>query len=61
LKNLALFPNRRRAIQATVSEKFTRMERGRLTSECAKIDPTFEKSLAEEGLGQEIKRSMQER
>jgi hypothetical protein len=30
------------------------MERGRLALECAKLDPKFEKALAEEGLGQEL-------
>ncbi len=50
-----VFPNRSRAIQSAVSEKLTRMERGRLAAECAKLDPKFEQSLAEEGLGQELK------
>ncbi|MBL0142350.1 MAG: CopG family transcriptional regulator [Betaproteobacteria bacterium] len=49
-----LFPNRSRAIQAAVTEKLARMERSRLASECAKLDPNFEKALAEEGLGQEL-------
>ena len=49
-----VFPNRSRAIQSAVTEKLARMERGRLASECAKLDPRFEKALAEEGLGQEL-------
>ena len=49
-----VFPNRSRAIQSAVSEKLTRMERGRLAAECAKLDPKFEQSLAEDGLGQEL-------
>lgn len=49
-----LYPNRSRAIQSAVSEKLARMERGRLASECAKLDPAFEKALAEEGLGREL-------
>jgi len=49
-----IFPNRSRAIQTAVSEKLARMERGRLASECAKLDPKFEKALAEEGLGKEL-------
>ena len=49
-----VFPNRSRAIQSAVSEKLTRMERGRLAAECAKLYPKFEQSLAEEGLGQEL-------
>lgn len=49
-----LYPNRSRAIQSAVAEKLARMERGRLATECAKLDPKFEKALAEEGLGQEL-------
>jgi len=49
-----VFPNRSRAIQSAVAEKLARMDRGRLASECAKLDCKFEKALAEEGLGQEL-------
>ena len=49
-----VFPNRSRAIQAAVAEKLARMERSRLASECAKLDPKSEKALAEEGLGLEL-------
>ena len=42
-----IFPNRSRAIQEAVEEKLERMERGRLAIECAKLDPKFEKTLAE--------------
>ena len=49
-----VFPNRSRAIQEAVTEKLARMERSRLASECAKLDPKFEKALAEEGLGREL-------
>ena len=49
-----VFPNRSQAIQSAVAEKLARMDRGRLASECAKLDPKFEKALAEEGLGQEL-------
>ncbi len=48
-----VFPSRSRAIQTAVAEKLDRMERGRLAAECAKLDPAFEKSLAEEGMGME--------
>ena len=48
-----VFPNRSRAIQTAVAEKLERMERGRLATECAKLDPVFEKALAEEGLSLE--------
>ena len=50
----SVFPNRSRAIQLAVAEKLARMERGRLASECAKLDPNFEKALAEEGLGKDL-------
>lgn len=49
-----ILPNRSRAIQTAVAEKFGRLERNRLAVECAKLDPDFEKALAEEGLGQEL-------
>ena len=42
------FPNRSRAIQRAVEEKFGRLERGRLARECAKLDAAFEKAMAEE-------------
>jgi metal-responsive CopG/Arc/MetJ family transcriptional regulator len=54
LVSRSVFPNRSRAIQAAVAEKLARMEHSRLASECAKLDPKFEKALAEEGLGQEL-------
>lgn len=46
----AVFPNRSQAIQQAVAEKLVRLDRGRLARECAKLDPAFEKALAEEGL-----------
>ena len=49
-----VYPNRSRAIQSAVAEKLARIERSRLAIECAKLDPTFEKALAEEGLGMEL-------
>ena len=54
LVSRSVFPNRSRAIQTAVAEKLARMERSRLASECAKLDPKYEKALAEEGLGQEL-------
>jgi len=50
----ALFPNRSQAIQVAVEEKLERLERSRLARECAKLDPKFEKCLAEEGLTEEL-------
>jgi metal-responsive CopG/Arc/MetJ family transcriptional regulator len=49
-----VYPNRSRAMQSAVADKLARMERGRLASECAKLDSKFEKALAEEGLGQKL-------
>lgn len=54
LVSKSVFPNRSRAIQAAVAEKLARMERSRLASECAKLDPKYEQAFAEEGLGQEL-------
>jgi hypothetical protein len=48
------FPNRSKAIQAAVAEKLSRLERSRLAQECAKLDPDFEQSLAEEGFSAEM-------
>jgi len=50
----AVFPNRSQAIQAAVEEKLERLERSRLARECAKLDPAFEKALAEEGLSEDL-------
>jgi Arc/MetJ-type ribon-helix-helix transcriptional regulator len=48
------FPNRSRAIQEAVAEKLMRLEKSRLAQECAKLDPDFEQSLAEEGFSSEL-------
>ncbi len=49
-----VFPNRSRAIQAAVEEKLLRMDKGRLARECAKLNPTHERSIAEEGMAWEL-------
>ena len=49
-----VFANRSQAIEAVVEEKIERLEHGRLARECAKLDPAVEKTLAEEGLIQEL-------
>ena len=46
-----VFQNRSRAIQIALHEKIERVEGSRLAAECAKLDPKFEQSLADEGLG----------
>jgi metal-responsive CopG/Arc/MetJ family transcriptional regulator len=48
-----VFPNRSQAIEEAVAEKLARLEKSRLAQECAKLDPTFEKALAEEGLSED--------
>ncbi len=48
------YPNRSKAIQEAVEEKLERVERSRLAQECAKLDPDFEKAMAEEGMSEEL-------
>ena len=48
------FPNRSKAIQEAVVEKLERISHDRLARECGKLDPGFEKALAEEGLSGEL-------
>ena len=49
-----VFPNRSKALQEAVQEKLNRIDRRRLARECSKLDPDFEKRLAEEGLSEEL-------
>ncbi|MGR3317123.1 MAG: ribbon-helix-helix domain-containing protein [Candidatus Anammoxibacter sp.] len=49
-----VFPNRSQAIQEAVKEKLERIERNRLAKECSKLDPVFEKAMAEEGLSEDL-------
>lgn len=49
-----VFPNRSQAIQEAVEEKLARFDQSRLARECARLDPAFEKALAEEGLSEEL-------
>jgi len=49
-----LFPSRSRVIQQAVEEKIAKLESNRLARECAKLDPEFEKAMAEEGLSSEV-------
>lgn len=50
----AVFPSRSQAIQIAVEEKLERIERSRLSRECAKLDRGFEKALAEEGISEDL-------
>ena len=54
LVSAKVFPNRSKAIQEAIQEKLSRLNRSRLARECAKLDPKFEKALAEEGLSRDI-------
>jgi metal-responsive CopG/Arc/MetJ family transcriptional regulator len=45
-----VFPNRSRAIQASLRDTLSRLRQQRLATECAKLDPRFEQALAEEGI-----------
>jgi metal-responsive CopG/Arc/MetJ family transcriptional regulator len=49
-----IFPSRSRAIQEAVKEKLERLNHSRLAQECSKLDPDYEKALAEEGLGEDL-------
>lgn len=49
-----IFPNRSKAIQEAVEEKLKRMEKTRLAEECAKLNPKYEQTLAEEGFSSEL-------
>jgi metal-responsive CopG/Arc/MetJ family transcriptional regulator len=44
------FPSRSRAVQEAVREKLSRMDHSQLARECQKLDPRFERDLAEQGL-----------
>ena len=48
------FQNRSQAIRDAVSEKLARMKRSRLSMECSKLEPAFEKAMAEEGLAEDV-------
>ncbi|MDA8091020.1 MAG: ribbon-helix-helix domain-containing protein [Nitrospiraceae bacterium] len=52
--NKHVFQNRSQAIQEAVKEKLARIKRTRLAAECAKLDATFEKAMADEGLTEDL-------
>lgn len=49
------FSNRSQAIEEAVSEKLARFDKSRLARESEKLDPMFEKALADEGLQEDRK------
>lgn len=46
-----VFASRSEAIRIAIQEKVARM---RLARECAKLDPAFERGMAEEGMAEEL-------
>lgn len=48
------FASRSGAVEAAVKEKLSRIDRGRLARECAKLDKSFEQQLADEGLSGDL-------
>lgn len=48
------FPNRSRAIQEAVRETLIRLDRGRLSRECAKLSKRSEQKMADEGLAEDL-------
>ncbi len=48
------FASRSQAIQEALREKLARHKRTRLARESARLNPAFEKALAEEGLSREV-------
>ena len=51
LVRAARYPNRSQAIEVAVAAQLDRLARRRLAEECAKLDPTAERAMAEEGMG----------
>ena len=48
------FRSRSQAVQEAVFEKISRMDKGALARECAKLDRKSEQAMADEGLATEI-------
>ena len=55
LVNQHVFLSRSQAIQEAVREKLQRMKRTRLAEECARLEPSSEKEMAEEGITEDMK------
>jgi len=49
-----VFRSRSEAIQKAVAEKLERLDRSRLARECAKLSPTEDQEMADEGLSKEL-------
>jgi metal-responsive CopG/Arc/MetJ family transcriptional regulator len=50
-----VFQNRSQAIQVAITEKLLRLKKTRLIDESSKLEPAFERKLAEEGLSTDVK------
>lgn len=48
------YQSRSQAIEEALQDKLARLDRSRLAREVAKLDPEFEKMLAEEGLSKDL-------
>jgi metal-responsive CopG/Arc/MetJ family transcriptional regulator len=48
------FPSRSRVIQHAIKAQIDRLDRRRLASECAKLDPKYEQTLAEQGASYDL-------
>jgi metal-responsive CopG/Arc/MetJ family transcriptional regulator len=51
----SMFPSRSQAIEEALEEKLSRLQRTRLARECAKLDPEYERALAEEGMSEDLR------
>ena len=49
------FMNRSQAIQEAVKEKLQKITKSRLAKECAKLNPSFERAMADEGLSEDLR------
>ncbi len=50
-----VYPSRSQAVRAAIEAQVTRLDRGRLARECAKLDPTGEAAMAEEGIAADLR------
>lgn len=50
------FPSRTAAIAEAIREKLDRVDKTRLTRECAKLGPKQEKALADEGFARDLEK-----
>jgi metal-responsive CopG/Arc/MetJ family transcriptional regulator len=48
-----IYKNRSQAIQAAIGEKLLRMKQIRLSKECSKLEPAFERALSEEDMAED--------